>query len=105
MEKKTLTEQSLTKQISQISTTTPQSWPLTTSRTSPVSPSSSVYSTSTGSRDDGGNVDELLSSIRAAVAAEQLRMEEDLRIHVSNCEDTGGGDAGKGIIWVRGSLS
>lgn len=63
-----------------------------------MSPSSSVYSASTGGRDDGGNVDELLSSIRAAVAAEQLRMEEDLRIHGSNCEDTGGGDAREGII-------
>lgn len=40
-------------------------------------------------------MDELLSSIRAAVAAEQLRMEEDLRIHDRNSEDTGGGDAVK----------
>ena len=101
---KVLTEQSLTKQISQISTTTPQDWPLNTSRTSPVSPSS-VYSASTGGRDDGGNVDELLSSIRAAVAAEQLRMEEDLRVHDRYSEDTGGGDAVKGVIQARENLS
>lgn len=63
--------------------------------TSPVSASSSVYSASTSGLEDGGNMDELLSSIRAAVAAEQLRMEEDLRIHGSNCEDTGGGNVVK----------
>lgn len=97
MEKKTLTEQSLTNQISQISTTTSQNRPLKTSRTDPVYPSSSVYSASTGSSHDGGNVDELLSSIRAAVAAEQLRMEEDLRVHGSTCEDTGGGNA---VKWI-----
>lgn len=93
---KTLTEEILTKQITHISNTTPQNWPLTRG-TSPVSPSSSVYSSSTGGSDDGGNVDELLCSIRAAVAAEQLSMEEDLRVHVSHCEDAGGGDAGGGI--------
>lgn len=92
--KKPLTEEILTKQITQISTTTPR----LTSESNPVSPSSSVYSSSsTGVSDDGGNVDELLSSIRAAVAAEQLRMEEDLWVHGSHCEDAGGGDAGEGI--------
>ena len=95
--KKPLTEELLTKQTTQISTTTPRNWPLT-SGSNPVSPSSSVYSaSSTGVSDDGGNVDEFLSSIRAAVAAEQLRMEEDLRVHGSHCEDAGGGDAGEGI--------
>lgn len=95
--KKPLTEEILTKQITQISTTTPRNWPLT-SESNPISPSSSVYSSSsTGVSDDGGNVDELLSSIRAAVAAEQLRMEEDLWVHGSHCEDAGGGDAGEGI--------
>lgn len=94
---KPFTEEILTKQITQISTTTPQDWPWA-SRSSPVSPSSSVYSYSSSAvSDDRGNVDELLSSIRAAVAAEQLRMEEDLRVHGSHCEDAGGGDAGEGI--------
>lgn len=94
---KPFTEEVLTKQITQISSTTPQNWPLT-SGSSPVSPSSSVYSYSSSAvSDDGGNVDELLSSIRAAVAAEQLRMGEDLRVHGSHCEDAGGGDAGEGI--------
>lgn len=91
---KPFTEEILTKQITQISSTTPHNWPLT-SGSSPVSPSSSVHSYSSSAvSDDGGNVDELLSSIRAAVAAEQLRMEEDLRVHGSHCEDAGGGDVG-----------
>lgn len=87
----------MTKQITQSNNTTPQSWPLT-SGTSPASPSSSVYSSpTTGISDDGGNVDELLISIRAAVAAEQLRMEEGLRVQGSHREDCGGCDAGGGV--------
>lgn len=90
---KTFTEQSLTRYITQISTTTPRNSPLI-SRTSPVPLSWSAYSTSPDVSDDEGNVDGLLSSIRAAVAAEQLRIEEDLRVHGSHCEDAGGSDAG-----------
>lgn len=81
--KKPLTEELLTNQITQMSTTTPRNLPLT-SGSKPISPSSSVCPCSSTGVSDGENVDEFLSSIRAAMAAEQLRMEEDLRVHGSH---------------------